>query len=157
MKQILGYMNINCKYEILGKNFERKKSIASLKCKKCDYEPFRNNRERIKHYKSEHPGKNIFNCNYCKHGANYITNLKSHIQSMHEKIELKCHMCPYKTNWNQLYSRHMRSDHGVFRNNTRNNIRGNGDGQSYLCQLCGYSIFLQNEFKEHENWCRFSR
>ena len=43
----------------------------------------------------------------------------------------------------------MRSKHGIFQKNTKYNVRG--EGQSYLCQECGYSTFSQSDFKKHES------
>ena len=45
---------------------------------------FTNNEEQLKHYKAEHPGKAIFNCNQCKYSTNYASNLKSHIETVHD-------------------------------------------------------------------------
>ena len=43
----------------------------------------------------------------------------------------------------------MRLEHGYFQYTTKFNIKG--DGQSYLCQECGYSTFSQSDFKRHES------
>ena len=128
---------------------ERKERSIKLECDECGIGSFNTNKERIKHYKSEHPGKHIFNCNYCKYGSNYLANVNNHVDSMHEKKEFKCENCPYKTAWKQSFHHHMRLEHGYFQYTTKFNIKG--DGQSYLCQECGYSTFSQSDFKRHKS------
>jgi len=135
-------------YEILKNVNERTSWNSNLECFECGVGEFGSNKERIKHYKSEHPGKHIFNCNHCKYGSNYLPNLNNHVDSMHDKREFQCEKCSFKTTWNQLFHRHRRSEHGFFQKNTKYNVRG--DGQSYLCQECGYSTFSQADFKRHE-------
>ena len=140
-------------YEIINdyvrKTFKDFEKISNLKCEECGLGSFGSNKERIKHYKSEHPGKHIYNCNYCKYGSNYLPNVNSHVDSKHEKKELKCEKCSYKTTWNQLFHLHMRSEHGIFQRNTSYNVQGNE--QSYLCQDCGYSTTSKSDFKKHES------
>ena len=136
--------------EIGGKRRRNKNVKLPDKCDECEHKDLSNLQDRFKHYKAEHPGKNIFNCSQCKYGSNYLPNLKSHVNSRHEKKKLQCQICPYKTTWNQTFLSHMRSEHGFFKNNTKYNVRGDGDGQSYLCQGCGYSTFSQADFKRHE-------
>ena len=120
-----------------------------IQCNECEHEALYTARELRKHYNSDHPGKFVFNCNNCKYGTNYLPNLKSHINSKHEKKEIQCQKCPYKTTWNQSFHLHMRKEHGFFQRNTKHNVKG--EGQSYLCQKCGYSTFSIREFEEHDD------
>ena len=121
----------------------------NLVCNECGFGQFQSLKDRLKHYKAEHPGKTVFSCNYCKYGANYLPNLNSHVNSQHQKKEMQCKMCSFKTTSNVLYPKHMKSEHGYFQRKSKYNARGNG--QTYLCQECGYSTFSQDEFNKHEN------
>ena len=56
------------KYEIL-KDYvkERKEGSINIECDECGLRSLKTNKERLKHYKAEHPGKHIFKCKYCKY------------------------------------------------------------------------------------------
>ena len=81
-------------------------------CNECDLvSSFKNQRQRIKHYREKHPDTTIFKCKDCTYGTNYLPNLHSHINSLHEQKLLQCSKCEYSTFWNQSLLAHMRSVH----------------------------------------------
>ena len=41
---------------------------TKVKCNICDYKAV-NSADRRKHYKKEHPGENVFKCDYCEYGS----------------------------------------------------------------------------------------
>ena len=138
--------------KIHNERIHRRKKNEKISCDECKYEKFFfKQKDRLKHYKEEHPGKTIFKCDHCKYGANYLPNLRSHINSSHEKKVRQCTKCSYTTTSNTLYHQHMRSEHGMFQRNSKYNVKGTGP--SLLCQECGYTTFSQIEFKKHESKC----
>ena len=102
-------------------------------CNECDHEPFESKRLRVTHYKLNHPGVNIFKCKDCEYGTNYLPNLRSHKESMHEKKVLQCTLCDHTSKWNQSLLAHMRVVHGVFQKRSKHFT----DGKTFLCEGCG--------------------
>ena len=125
----------------------------TLLCKDCDHEPFINNSKRIQHYKTEHPGKSIFNCKICKYGTNYFPNLRTHNDSKHEKKDIKCPQCPFTTTWNPLFHKHMRTEHKVFQKKSKFYKMTKSKYYVMLCDECGYKTYELVEFENHTEVC----
>ena len=131
---------------INAKKAEKKGDTKNIVCFECDYEAFASQRERVKHYQKEHPGAKMFKCKDCGYRSNYLTNLRSHRQSMHENKVLECTKCKYTTTWNQVLLAHMRMVHGVFQKKSKHFT----DGKTYLCDGCGLSTLSKVLYDAHK-------
>ena len=125
---------------------EVKGNKKNIVCFECGHKAFANQKERLKHYKMEHPGVKIFYCKDCSYGDYYLTNLRTHRQSMHEKKVLECTKCEYTTTWNQVLLAHMRVGHGVFQKKSKHFT----DGKTYLCEGCGLSTLSKVLYDAHK-------
>ena len=133
-------------YEISKIREEREEKDENIQCKECDHEPFLNFRSRVKHYRLEHKDKNIYNCDDCQYGSNYLPNLKTHINSKHLKKVLKCPKCPFESTWKPRYLSHMREKHKQFQKVSKNFP----NGKSVLCEECGESTNSNDLLKNHQ-------
>ena len=115
-------------------------------CNECDHEPFESKRLRVTHYKLNHPGVNIFKCKDCEYGTNYLPNLRSHRESMHEKKVLQCTLCDHTSKWNQSLLAHMRMVHGVFQKRSKHFT----DGKTFLCEGCGLTTKSKLLYDAHK-------
>ena len=115
-------------------------------CKICDFlPPFDTVKSRRSHYMKIHPDQFIYNCTKCSYGCNYYTNLKVHINTKHEKINLKCDHCDYNTLWKSVLMRHLREQHGMVVYESKNISK-----EPILCAECGYSCFSKLRFQKHK-------
>merc|ERR1711860_184 len=73
---------------------ERKEGEDLVECAICGIK-LRNKRIQVQHYQKEHPSEKIYNCKQCKYGTNYLPNLKTHTNSIHEKKIRQCPHCSY--------------------------------------------------------------
>ena len=137
---------LNCDKCKNNENHEKCKGKDEIVCNECVHEAFKSQKLRSEHYKQMHPGVKIYKCKECNHGANYLPNLKTHINSIHKKKQLQCPKCPYNTTWNQLFFTHMRNQHGVFQRNSKHFA----DGKTFLCEGCGLSTFSKFLYEAHK-------
>ena len=122
---------------------ENKKEIYI--CNICEFlTPFDTVKLRRIHYRKIHPGQFIYNCSDCNYGANYLSHLKVHKNSMHEKIRLTCNQCDFTTLSRSLLLKHCREQHGTFVYESKNISK-----EPILCDECGYSSFSNLLFKRH--------
>ena len=108
------------------------KKASNIKCTECD-SMFRTNKLRVDHFKENHPGKNIYQCNQCDYGSNYLANLTSHVNSLHEMKSLDCDRCDFTSTWNQYFHKHIREKHGIHQKNSKHS--------SDVPLLCDYCVF----------------
>ena len=116
--------------------------FIEMKCSECDL-TFKSATLRSEHFKHSHPGKNIYHCTHCDYGTNYLSNLKSHVNSLHEKISPHCDKCNFTTTWNQSYHSHMREEHGVCQRKTKHS------SQKLSCKNCAFTTFYKTNLSKH--------
>ena len=127
-------------------NSDLKRERGKIKCTKCD-SIFQNHKLRLIHFKETHPGENIYQCNHCDYGSNYLPNLNDHVNSLHEKKKLECDKCDFTTTWNQSFHLHMRRDHDFHLKNSKHNTYG----ETLLCDNCAFTTNSQAKFEIHKS------
>ena len=110
--------NSNRQCLLCKKGIEHSEHNNQLECSLCD-KILHSHRLRAKHYQKEHPNDNIFSCKDCKYATNYLSNMKTHTNSIHEKKVRQCPHCSYNSTWNSAFLGHMRSAHGVFQKKSK--------------------------------------
>ena len=112
---------------------------------------------QVSHYKDNHPTENIYKCDQCVYGSNYLQNLKMHIDTHHNMTELICNLCDYVTKWNQLFHAHMREKHNVIKKNVRKSATaastetGEKSSNKHLCDQCDFVTKSKQYLKMHVN------
>ena len=122
---------------------KRRRKENRYKCKSCS-DLFSNINNLIKHFRKSHPGSNIFTCSECEYGTNYQPNLNVHIQSRHEKKQIKCNNCDFSTTWIPTYHQHMRLKHNIFQKKSKHN-----EGRDFICEKCSFTARTSLVFNNH--------
>ena len=112
----------------------KSRRAEKLKCEQCSYETAQ--RSNLKrHVQSIHENIRTHTCKMCGYATSVIENLVKHKEVVHKVQFLKCSLCPYAT------------PHKV---NLVNHIEGVHEGiRDHVCQDCGYATYNKSQLKEH--------
>ena len=66
------------------------------------------------HYRKEHKGKSLFNCEACDYGSNWAPNMRNHKEAIHDPKTYQCDLCGYENKWKSAFLEHKREKHGIF-------------------------------------------
>ena len=135
-----------CEDTDTGNQLKLKEKVTNIRCSECNHQPFKTQGQRLKHHKEKHPDTTIFKCKDCTYGTNYLTNLNSHISSLHEQKLLHCSKCEYITTWNQSLLAHMRLVHAVFQRESKHFKKG----RKFICDSCGMETFYKMLYEAHK-------
>ena len=114
-------------------------------CSECNHSPFESHSLILKHFKTNHPGKNIFKCIDCNYSSNFISNINTHRNSKHERKLLHCEKCQFKTTWNTSFWNHKRNIHGEHQRKSKYY----SVGKDFLCDGCGLSTVSKELYAQH--------
>ena len=114
-------------------------------CSECNHSPFESHSLILKHFKTNHPGKNIFKCVDCNYSSNFISNINTHRNSKHERKLLQCEKCQFKTTWNTSFWNHKRNIHGEHQRKSKYY----SVGKDFLCDGCGLSTVSKELYAQH--------
>ena len=120
--------------------------IVPYFCSQCNHSPFESHSLILKHFKEDHPGKNIFQCDDCNYSSNFLSNLTTHRNSKHEKKVLQCGKCKFKTTWNTSFWNHMRNIHGEHQRRSKYYSEAK---EHFLCDGCGLKTVSKELYTQH--------
>ena len=124
-----------------------KENKEELKCLECSNFTYKDFNAKLVHYKNVHPKLKIFSCDIeaCPYKTNYLSNLKGHKISLHEKKLQTCELCPFQSHWKQTMLSHMRNVHSEFQ------MKGKyySIGETFLCESCGWSTMSKELYENH--------
>ena len=119
------------------KNCKELERHSLFSCKQCEYSTGRNSQIKI-HIESVHEGI-VYPCEQCPYVTKLKDSFRSHIKSMHTKVFPVCseENCIYETKSNDLLRKHLESDH---------------EGEvKFKCDYmnCGFVTNDENNVKDH--------
>ena len=128
-----------------------KKSPTTFKQFECDFCPFSGEvakKDIVSHMRTEHPQEKLFTCESCPYKVNYMPNLNTHRNAIHNKKVFKCLRCGWATTWKNSFSEHMRFKHGVFHKNSK--YKNDWEISESVCDMCGFSATSELSMKLHK-------
>jgi len=84
--------------------------VKKYQCDQCDFEAVKL-RMLKQHKVSAHEAESLFPCDKCDYQALSPHILKVHKTSKHDRVEYRCEMCDYTTNWAANLTTHRRKKH----------------------------------------------
>ena len=122
---------------IHGNKVKHDRTSNSLDCTLCPFVSGTSVNQMIKHMRTDHPDKKLFQCDSCDYKCNRKPNLKTHKAAKHDKKLFNCDHCAFRTKWGQSLSQHMRINHDIFKYKSKH--REYLEIKEILCDICGFS------------------
>ncbi|XP_066936056.1 zinc finger and BTB domain-containing protein 49-like [Clytia hemisphaerica] len=125
-----------------------------LKCDVCEAE-FRKITEFRKHYASQHPGVNPFDCEVCHQRFGKKENLMRHMMKHTGEYPYFCNFCGKTAADPSTLRKHVEAKHKIEAKNANTGIKkstpnkNNGSQASMICHICSKEIETIKAFKEH--------
>ena len=147
-------------------------------CRICEFSTT-SNRKLVIHFKNEHSGEKLYNCDICSYRSNWLPNLMNHKESIHDPKIYHCEQCDFETKWKSTFLGHMRETHGVFKKASKfSNImkkpivcdrceytaittqlmqhhkitEHNNQERNFKCDFCERKLFTKNGLVQHKLW-----
>ena len=109
--------------------------IKAFQCKICKYKAAKKS-DLKKHIEAVHEGIKKFKCNFCDYKAARNTNLRKHIESVHEGIkQFKCNICDHEFAKHSNLKKHIESVHEGIK--------------PFKCNMCQYETAHKPHLKIH--------
>ena len=86
------------------------KQKDNVQCPECN-KTYRSKQNLRQHFLLEHEEGNKLFCDQCEYKTLYSSNLRIHIESVHEKLKYSCMKCDYQTVHKKDLKQHMQSIH----------------------------------------------
>ena len=114
-----------------------KSKLTLSNCDQCGL-GFTSNKSMNKHKNIVHNGQLKFSCKQCNFKTGYGDSLKSHVESIHDKIRKSCTICSWKGNGKNLV-KHKREMH--FKPNN----------EHFKCDICRKEYSRNDHLKTHKD------
>ena len=115
----------------------RKAWRKTFKCKECD--KVLSTKQYLKdHVQVKHLGNEDYSCSLCDFKSGYDSNLRKHVDSIHNASQLKCDVCEWEGKGHRLKF-HKKSAHQDIKENTR----------VHKCDLCEKAYSRKEHLKKH--------
>lgn len=103
-------------------------------CDECDFTTHRSCLLKV-HKEGFHEG-NVFTCNYCPSQFSYKSNIWNHIQTVHNKDNIKCNKCDYVGKSKRVVEKHAKMIHE----------------RNFSCRACDFTSGYMHMVKKHERY-----